>query len=225
MKPVNFFDGFSCKKFKFGFLEIKNFSYFLLILLFLSKSAFADPVISTTTSTTPTTTQIDRIQQIKEKTRHAIDEVREKSIERILKLKFGSYSDFESDELDFDDEPNLQRMTTTAASSKFEAEPNPSSRGRRSPRNGHHRRRRKGCPTVHGKSQFLCPSRNTNRYDVCITKEQLCDHVPDCPFGEDEDPQNCMFYQPIDDQLKTLSHAVLLLVDNVMGKEQPKGEL
>ncbi|KAE9552389.1 hypothetical protein FO519_004402 [Halicephalobus sp. NKZ332] len=78
---------------------------------------------------------------------------------------------------------------------------------------------------VHGKSQFLCPSRNSNRYDVCITKEQLCDHVRDCPDGEDEDPQTCMFYQPIDDQLKTLSHAVLLLVDNVMGKEQPRAEL
>lgn len=50
---------------------------------------------------------------------------------------------------------------------------------------------------IHGKSQFLCPTRNTNRYDVCITKEQLCDHIRDCPEGEDEDPQHCMFYQPV----------------------------
>ncbi|CAD5207449.1 unnamed protein product [Bursaphelenchus okinawaensis] len=80
----------------------------------------------------------------------------------------------------------------------------------------HHRRRRKGCPPMHGKDQLLCPSRNSHRYDVCISREQLCDHIVDCPDGEDEDPKQCFFYKPLDDQLKTLSHAVLLLVDNVM---------
>ncbi|KAH7696932.1 hypothetical protein AAVH_35988, partial [Aphelenchoides avenae] len=34
----------------------------------------------------------------------------------------------------------------------------------------HHRRRRKGCPPLHGKDQLLCPSRNTHRYDVCISQ-------------------------------------------------------
>lgn len=43
-----------------------------------------------------------------------------------------------------------------------------------------------GCPPLHGRDQLLCPSRNTHRYDVCISREQLCDHVVDCPGGEDE---------------------------------------
>uniref|UniRef100_A0A915EGH5 Uncharacterized protein n=1 Tax=Ditylenchus dipsaci TaxID=166011 RepID=A0A915EGH5_9BILA len=84
----------------------------------------------------------------------------------------------------------------------------------------HQRRRRKGCPPLHGKDQLLCPSRNTHRYDVCVTREQLCNHVRDCPDGEDEDPRHCFFYKPLDDQLKTLSHAVLLLVDSVMKKRR-----
>lgn len=84
----------------------------------------------------------------------------------------------------------------------------------------HHRRRRKGCPPLHGKDQLLCPSRNHRRYDVCITREQLCNHVRDCPDGEDEEPRHCFFYKPLDDQLKTLAHAVLLLVDSVMSEHQ-----
>ncbi|KAI1701792.1 snurportin-1 [Ditylenchus destructor] len=84
----------------------------------------------------------------------------------------------------------------------------------------HHRRRRKGCPPLHGKDQLLCPSRNHRRYDVCITREQLCNHVRDCPDGEDEDSRHCFFYKPLDDQLKTLAHAVLLLVDSVMSEHQ-----
>lgn len=70
-----------------------------------------------------------------------------------------------------------------------------------------------GCPPLHGKDQLLCPSRNTHRYDVCISQrkqtsasdarpsldhlEQLCDHVRDCPDGEDEDPSQCFFYKPV----------------------------
>ncbi|KAI6219514.1 hypothetical protein M3Y99_01654800 [Aphelenchoides fujianensis] len=84
----------------------------------------------------------------------------------------------------------------------------------------HHRRRRKGCPPLHGKEQLLCPSRNAHRYDVCISREQICDHTADCPNGEDEDPQMCFFYKSLDNQLKTLSHAVLLLVDNVMNEQK-----
>lgn len=85
----------------------------------------------------------------------------------------------------------------------------------------HHRRRRKGCPSVHSKDQLLCPTRNTHRYDVCITREQLCDRVRDCPGGEDEDPRHCFFFRPLETSLKTISHAVLLLVDTVM-REQEK---
>lgn len=50
---------------------------------------------------------------------------------------------------------------------------------------------------MHGKDQLLCPSKNAHRYDVCISREQLCDHVADCPEAEDEDPRQCFFYKPV----------------------------
>ncbi|KAL7072058.1 hypothetical protein ACQ4LE_008957 [Meloidogyne hapla] len=89
----------------------------------------------------------------------------------------------------------------------------------------HHRRRRKGCPSVHGKDQLLCPTRNTYRYDVCITREQLCDRIKDCPGGEDEDSRQCFFFRPLESSLKTLSHAVLLLVDTVMREQEENQHL
>lgn len=88
-----------------------------------------------------------------------------------------------------------------------------------------HKRRRKGCP--HTQAALLCPSRNSHHYDVCITRDQLCDHVVDCPNGEDEDPQKCFIYKPLDDQLKLTSHAVLLLIDSVLNEsnKENKNEL
>ncbi|KAL3103639.1 hypothetical protein niasHS_000275 [Heterodera schachtii] len=83
-----------------------------------------------------------------------------------------------------------------------------------------HKRRRKGCPTVQGKDQLLCPTRNSQRYDVCITRDQLCDRQRDCPGGEDEDPRHCFFFRPLEHSLKTISHAVLLLVDTVMREQE-----
>ncbi|KAI6178286.1 hypothetical protein M3Y98_00484300 [Aphelenchoides besseyi] len=123
------------------------------------------------------------------------------------------------------------RADLRSSSASNSAEERPLTRHHRSARHGssdwpfghQHRRRRKGCPPLHGKEQLLCPSRNPHRYDVCISREQLCDHEVNCPDGEDEDPRQCFFYKPLDDQLKTLSHAVLLLIDNVA--QQKKQEL
>ncbi|KAF7639803.1 hypothetical protein Mgra_00000723 [Meloidogyne graminicola] len=61
----------------------------------------------------------------------------------------------------------------------------------------HHRRRRKGCPQIHGKDQLLCPTKNSYKYDVCITREQICDRIKDCPGGEDEDSKHCFFFRPV----------------------------
>ncbi|OZC08752.1 hypothetical protein X798_04166 [Onchocerca flexuosa] len=56
------------------------------------------------------------------------------------------------------------------------------------------RKRRKGCgASRHGHQQMLCPTRSSHHYDVCITSEQLCDDIVDCPGGEDENPSNCLF--------------------------------
>ncbi|VDK30896.1 unnamed protein product [Anisakis simplex] len=55
-----------------------------------------------------------------------------------------------------------------------------------------------GCGSSRrGHKQMLCPSRSTHQYDVCITAEQLCDDVVDCPGGEDENPTNCLFYKSV----------------------------
>lgn len=81
------------------------------------------------------------------------------------------------------------------------------------------RKRRKGCnPSRHGHQQMLCPSRSPYNYDVCITSEQLCDDIPDCPGGEDENATNCLFYKSVKEQLKHIYNTVLLLADHATGQ-------
>ncbi|VDP18839.1 unnamed protein product, partial [Soboliphyme baturini] len=54
------------------------------------------------------------------------------------------------------------------------------------------------CPKVHGKvTQLLCPSRRRHGYHVCIDETALCNGRPDCPYGEDEDAVNCLFYKTV----------------------------
>ncbi|KAK0425564.1 hypothetical protein QR680_009261 [Steinernema hermaphroditum] len=85
----------------------------------------------------------------------------------------------------------------------------------------HHRLRRKGCPaSKSGHRQMLCPSRNAHNYDVCISVEQLCDKVNDCPQGEDEDATTCLFYKTTREQLKQIYNTVLLLADHAVGQQQ-----
>uniref|UniRef100_A0A1I8EBE6 Low-density lipoprotein receptor domain class A containing protein n=1 Tax=Wuchereria bancrofti TaxID=6293 RepID=A0A1I8EBE6_WUCBA len=81
------------------------------------------------------------------------------------------------------------------------------------------RKRRKGCgASRHGHQQMLCPTRSSHHYDVCITSEQLCDDISDCPGGEDENPSNCLFYKSIKEQLKHIYNTVLLLADHAAGQ-------
>ncbi|CAG9533167.1 unnamed protein product [Cercopithifilaria johnstoni] len=81
------------------------------------------------------------------------------------------------------------------------------------------RKRRKGCgASRHGHQQMLCPTRSSHHYDVCITSEQLCDDITDCPGGEDESPSNCLFYKSIKEQLKHIYNTVLLLADHAAGQ-------
>ncbi|KAI6182879.1 hypothetical protein M3Y97_00428100 [Aphelenchoides bicaudatus] len=117
----------------------------------------------------------------------------------------------------------ISRSSSTS-SSQQQPDERPLNRQYRSARHDwlQHHRRKKGCPPMHGRDQLLCPTRNTRKYDVCISREQLCDHVIDCPGGEDESVEQCFFYKPLDDQLKTLSHAVLLLVDSIMADSQQR---
>uniref|UniRef100_A0AC35TIU0 Kazal-like domain-containing protein n=1 Tax=Rhabditophanes sp. KR3021 TaxID=114890 RepID=A0AC35TIU0_9BILA len=83
----------------------------------------------------------------------------------------------------------------------------------------HHRRRRKECPTARkGQHMMMCPSRNERGYDVCISSEQLCNQIPDCPNREDEDSTNCMFYHSTKAQLKHIYNALLLLTESTVSQ-------
>ncbi|CEF64808.1 GH16255p [Strongyloides ratti] len=86
-----------------------------------------------------------------------------------------------------------------------------------------HRRRRKECPTARkGQHMMLCPSRNERNYDICISAEQLCDNVENCPEGEDEDLKSCMFYKATKHQLKHIYNALLLLTESTVGDSDKK---
>uniref|UniRef100_A0A0N5BHY5 Uncharacterized protein n=1 Tax=Strongyloides papillosus TaxID=174720 RepID=A0A0N5BHY5_STREA len=86
-----------------------------------------------------------------------------------------------------------------------------------------HRRRRKECPTARkGQHMMLCPSRNERNYDICISVEQLCDNVENCPEGEDEDLKSCMFYKATKHQLKHIYNALLLLTESTVGDTDKK---
>uniref|UniRef100_A0A0N4Z9F7 GDNF domain-containing protein n=1 Tax=Parastrongyloides trichosuri TaxID=131310 RepID=A0A0N4Z9F7_PARTI len=86
-----------------------------------------------------------------------------------------------------------------------------------------HRRRRKECPTARkGQHMMLCPSRNQRNYDICISAEQLCDNVENCPEGEDEDLKSCMFYKATKHQLKHIYNALLLLTETTVGDSERK---
>ncbi|EFX66049.1 hypothetical protein DAPPUDRAFT_263759 [Daphnia pulex] len=56
------------------------------------------------------------------------------------------------------------------------------------------------CPPAEdGMERFACPTPDIVGRYRCIDDHVLCDGFIDCPGGEDEDGQACMFY-------KTLGH-------------------
>uniref|UniRef100_A0A1I7ZRZ5 GDNF domain-containing protein n=1 Tax=Steinernema glaseri TaxID=37863 RepID=A0A1I7ZRZ5_9BILA len=119
-----------------------------------------------------------------------------------------------------DERPQMDAPSGQAHSQYFVQHPHRHSAGGRKHR-PHHRLRRKGCPaSKSGHRQMLCPSRNAHSYDVCISVEQLCDKVADCPQGEDEDPTTCLFYKTTREQLKQIYNTVLLLADHAVGQQQ-----
>uniref|UniRef100_A0A915L8Z5 Uncharacterized protein n=1 Tax=Romanomermis culicivorax TaxID=13658 RepID=A0A915L8Z5_ROMCU len=73
------------------------------------------------------------------------------------------------------------------------------------------------CPRSRDKPhQIMCPSRRKHGYHVCIDETALCNGVPDCPQGEDENPSHCMFYKTSMRYFKTVVDQVVQLSDTVL---------
>ncbi|PNF31691.1 hypothetical protein B7P43_G14034, partial [Cryptotermes secundus] len=54
------------------------------------------------------------------------------------------------------------------------------------------------CPPAEdGMDRFACPTPDRMGRYRCIEDHVLCDGYIDCPKGEDEDRQGCMFYKTV----------------------------
>ena len=54
------------------------------------------------------------------------------------------------------------------------------------------------CPSSEdGMERFACPTPDRMGRYRCIDDHVLCDGFIDCPTGEDEDRQACMFYKTV----------------------------
>lgn len=62
------------------------------------------------------------------------------------------------------------------------------------------------CPVSEdGMERFACPTADRMGRYHCIDDHVLCDGFVDCPTGEDEDRQACMFY-------KTVSNVTMIFI-------------
>ncbi len=52
-------------------------------------------------------------------------------------------------------------------------------------------------PAMDGMERFACPSPDRQGRYRCIDDHVLCDGFIDCPEGEDEERQACMFYKTV----------------------------
>ncbi|XP_059609069.1 uncharacterized protein LOC132256589 [Phlebotomus argentipes] len=64
-------------------------------------------------------------------------------------------------------------------------------------------------PAMDGMERFACPTPDRQGRYRCIDDHVLCDGFIDCPDGEDEDRQACMFYKTTKAHLDVLADALL----------------
>lgn len=60
-------------------------------------------------------------------------------------------------------------------------------------------------PAMDGMERFACPTPDRQGRYRCIDDHVLCDGFIDCPDGEDEERQACMFYKTVSDWFCLLS--------------------
>ncbi|XP_076352350.1 uncharacterized protein LOC143247775 [Tachypleus tridentatus] len=66
------------------------------------------------------------------------------------------------------------------------------------------------CPPAEdGTERYACPTPDRLSRYRCIDDHELCDGFIDCPQGEDEDRQACMFYKTTKTHLDVLADALL----------------
>ncbi|XP_076371669.1 uncharacterized protein LOC143257187 [Tachypleus tridentatus] len=66
------------------------------------------------------------------------------------------------------------------------------------------------CPPAEdGTETLACPTPDRMSRYRCIDDQELCDGFIDCPQGEDEDRQACMFYKTTKAHLDVLADALL----------------
>ncbi|KAG5879656.1 hypothetical protein JTB14_021459 [Gonioctena quinquepunctata] len=66
------------------------------------------------------------------------------------------------------------------------------------------------CPPAEDRMErFACPTPDRQGRYHCIDDHVLCDGFVDCPSGEDEDRQACMFYKTTKAHLDVLADALL----------------
>nr|WDQ26745.1 venom peptide [Acharia stimulea] len=67
------------------------------------------------------------------------------------------------------------------------------------------------CPLseLDGRQKFPCPTPDAKNRYRCIESHVLCDNTKDCPNGEDEDAQSCLFFKVIQQYLDIIAEAVL----------------
>lgn len=66
------------------------------------------------------------------------------------------------------------------------------------------------CPPADdGMERFACPTPDRQGRYHCIDDHVLCDGFIDCPSGEDEDRQSCMFFKTTKAHLDVLADALL----------------
>lgn len=66
------------------------------------------------------------------------------------------------------------------------------------------------CPRAgDGMERFACPSTDLYGRYRCIEDHMLCDGYIECPGGEDENGQHCMFYKMTKSHMNVLADALL----------------